>query len=439
MHWITLCLALAAQQEEAEKVYAGVSPSVVALQNPEGGGTGILLDDKGLILTNAHVLTSPLPFQCTVEVKGKTFTFKKVELVGVHPTHDLALAKIDPKEHGVALKPVKLSKEKPSPGRRVYAIGNPAADEKVLTKTITEGMLSAVDRELDGLKYHQFSAQVNPGNSGGPLCDKKGEVLGLVTFKITDLEGVGFAIPLHDYKKDAFVPLAKRAVDVKKSREWIDLAEKYGDKAGEMGDKYGLDDERRHYYNYLSLLCFRQALLLNPSSSSLYYNVGMLWRTLDENRIAIAYLVRAIRLQPWWDQDGDYTYRELGFSLVKLDRKAEAKIAWAEGVAKFPRSCGKTLEDFAIFRMVDEPDPLEAAYAAFWGLKVGNCRDDVMKKIYADAKGQLKSAKELDQREKSFESDLKDRQSKADDARKAKKESMTKEFSDLLKKLEAEP
>ena len=174
-------------EEEAVRVYKNVQGSVVSLNNAECSGTGIILDAKGTILTNAHLAVSPMPFECSLDVieagKKKQITFKKVEVVGFDPRLDLALLRIDPAEQHVTLKPVVINRKKADVGQKIYAIGNPAAGGQILTKTITSGMIGAVDREVDGDPYYQIDAAINPGNSGGPLCDRNGQVLGLITFR----------------------------------------------------------------------------------------------------------------------------------------------------------------------------------------------------------------------------------------------------------------
>ena len=104
-------------------------PAVVALRNLEGGGTGVILNKDGLILTNAHVIVSPLPFECKLDIKrnGKfePVVFKNVKILGVHPKMDLALVQIQPSEHKGDLVPAVLYDKKATPGQRVFAIGNP--------------------------------------------------------------------------------------------------------------------------------------------------------------------------------------------------------------------------------------------------------------------------------------------------------------------------
>ena len=239
---VTLAAASARGQEEAVNVYQTLHPSVVGLQNLEGNGTGIILDQSGLILTNAHVIASPLPYKCKVDIlrgeKTETVVFRQVKILKVHPKLDLALVQIDASEHQGELRPAKILTQKAIPGQRVYAIGNPGAGGQVLTKTITQGIVSGVDRELDDVKYYQVDAAINPGNSGGPLCDKTGAVLGVVTLKSTDVENVGFAIPLYNLNKDEFVPPKNRKGDPTKAAQLLAEASKYYKIAKQIQEAY---------------------------------------------------------------------------------------------------------------------------------------------------------------------------------------------------------
>ena len=431
--------ALSAQQEESEKVYKKIVRSVVSIENLEGSGTGLLLDKKGLILTNAHVVVSPFPFEVRVET-GKddpaTVTFKNVRVVGVHPRYDLALLQIDPDEQKVTLQPAKMAKSAGNPGQRVYAIGNPVAAGMTLAKTITSGMVSASDRVIEELPYYQFSAQVNPGNSGGPLCDKSGTVLGLVTFKVEGTEGIGFAIPLEKFKADVFVPLSERKSDPAKARELIDAAEEWNNRGQEYGRQFGLDDERRISCNMIAAVLYRQALTHDPANVDLYYNIGMLLRTAAEYGPAVAYLVRSITLNPWGIEDGK-AYRELGLVMVYQKKLRESDLVFEEGIAKFPRRSGKIWEDVSISRS-NEGRHLDAAYSARVGLVLGDARTEVLQKIYADSKAALSAEdrETLAAREQAIEATLGTMEKASAAAKKAGRAHVTKEFEKLIETLD---
>ena len=99
-----------------------------------------------------------------------------------------------------SMTPLEVASFNPEAGTAVYAIGNPGLGGDVLVQTISEGIVSYPSRELDGHVYVQHTAAVNHGNSGGPLLDETGCVVGMVSLKAA-LEGVSFAIPVSEIRK----------------------------------------------------------------------------------------------------------------------------------------------------------------------------------------------------------------------------------------------
>jgi putative serine protease PepD len=191
----------------ATQLYKGASAGVVAIKavTPQGGdeGTGIVLNDKGLILTNDHVVAGATSL--TVAANGSSSTTRSATLVGEEANKDLALIKVDPS--GLGLKPLTLASTKSvQVGDSVYAIGSPYG----LQETLTRGIVSALGRTIsapDGAKITgaiQTDAALNPGNSGGPLLDEEGQVVGVNSQIASDAAsaggsqpgstGVGFAI-----------------------------------------------------------------------------------------------------------------------------------------------------------------------------------------------------------------------------------------------------
>jgi putative serine protease PepD len=189
------------------QIYQRDSSGVVAIKavtaKGEDTGTGIVLNDEGLILTNDHVVEGA---SSIVAGPGKSSSVTRTAtLVGEEANQDLALIRIDPS--GLGLKPLNLvSSSSVQVGDSVYAIGNPYG----LDETLTRGIVSALDREIsapDGAKIVgaiQTDAALNPGNSGGPLLDEQGEVIGVNSQIASDAArsedsqpgstGVGFAI-----------------------------------------------------------------------------------------------------------------------------------------------------------------------------------------------------------------------------------------------------
>jgi serine protease Do len=154
-------------------------------------GSGVIVDRKGFILTNNHVVDQATKIQ--VQLNGETTKYN-AKLVGVDEETDLAVVKIDA---GKDLPVGKLgNSDGVQVGDWVLAIGSPFG----LNATVTAGIISAKDRGVGRQfqKFLQTDAAINPGNSGGPLVDLAGEVIGINTAIITGsrgYEGVGFALP----------------------------------------------------------------------------------------------------------------------------------------------------------------------------------------------------------------------------------------------------
>jgi S1-C subfamily serine protease len=207
-------------QQQFVEVVDTVSPAVVQIQTPAGLGSGVVFDDKGDIVTNAHVVGSFTQFAVTLAGGSR----HKATLVGTYPPNDIAV--------------VRLTDAKPRPapfadsskikvGDFALAIGNPLG----LRSSVTDGIVSSVGRtvsEGNGATIPsaiQTSAPINPGNSGGALVDITGRVIGIPTLAATDPEfggaqapGIGFAIPSNTAHNIAGqlvssgrVPQAKRA------------------------------------------------------------------------------------------------------------------------------------------------------------------------------------------------------------------------------------
>lgn len=173
-------------------------PSVVKVVAGNSQGTGFFFSDNGLILTNRHVVSSNANRESQVELADGTTL----------PTKTIYISR---QEDFAVLEPLRPSRQKPLPicyssypvaGEEVLALGSPRG----LANTITRGIVSGVRRsESDfesvvpkGTTLIQTDAAVNPGNSGGPLVNTNGEVVGIVTFKKTAAEGLNFAISIID-------------------------------------------------------------------------------------------------------------------------------------------------------------------------------------------------------------------------------------------------
>jgi serine protease Do len=177
-----------------------VSEAVVKVSSPAGVGSGFFLNEEGYLITNYHVIEKETKIEVTVFQKAKDGfekkQLKKVKIEAINPFVDLALLKVedlgDTKIKYVSLGDIDSIKV----GEKVFAIGNPLG----LERTVTDGVISTINRAFEGLVYIQTNADINPGNSGGPLFNLAGEVIGVTNMGYIFFGGLGFAIPI-DYVK----------------------------------------------------------------------------------------------------------------------------------------------------------------------------------------------------------------------------------------------
>jgi len=185
--------------------------AVTLVQTPTGLGSGFVVHPDGYVVTNDHVIAGEHKISVTVfENDGKSLekaTFEDVRIVATSSEMDLALLKIRP-ERETRFQTVVLGRsDELRQGQTVFAIGSPMG----LDRTVSEGIVSATNRAIQGRLYLQTTSQINPGNSGGPLFNLEGEVVGVTNMKIMAMgaEGLGFAIPARALKmflnnRDAF-------------------------------------------------------------------------------------------------------------------------------------------------------------------------------------------------------------------------------------------
>ena len=168
----------------------------------QGQGSGFIIDNQGHILTNYHVIDDAQTVEVTLWNKKKF----KATRIGVDPVHDIALLQITGAQN---LQPATLADSTHLlVGQQVYAIGNPFG----FSGTMTRGMISAIRSVLlpSGNRIEdaiQTDASVNPGNSGGPLLNSHGDVIGITTMIASNPNGgadqsagIGFAIPISTAK-----------------------------------------------------------------------------------------------------------------------------------------------------------------------------------------------------------------------------------------------
>ncbi len=158
--------------------------SVVTILTDVSQGTGFIIDEEGYVVTNYHVMEGAT----AATVYTYDSTSHAVSLVGYEPKLDLALLKIE----GNYEKLILGDSDDMQVGQKVIAIGNPLG----LQFSVSQGIVSAVHRKgANGLDiYIQTDAALNPGNSGGPLINTDGKVIGINNFKVGGSESLGFAL-----------------------------------------------------------------------------------------------------------------------------------------------------------------------------------------------------------------------------------------------------
>lgn len=184
----------------AGAVFKKANPSVVEVLVPNGSGSGFVVDQRGYILTNNHVIDGA----SQIQVEFSTGEQASATILGTDSGNDLALLKVDlPADIPVA---VLADSDQTQIGETAIAIGSPFG----LQASVTQGIISAVHRNWapDGGRVQrnliQTDAAINPGNSGGPLLNADGEVIGINTqieSPVRGSVGVGFAIPINTAKQ----------------------------------------------------------------------------------------------------------------------------------------------------------------------------------------------------------------------------------------------
>jgi 2-alkenal reductase len=198
-----------------------------------GLGSGVIYDKAGYILTNNHVVEGA----SAIDVELADGSRVDATLVGRDPSNDVAVVKIDPAKITAVAELGDSAAVKP--GQRVVAIGSPEA----LENSVTEGIVSGINRQIDTyVGLIQTDAAINHGNSGGPLINASGQVIGLNTLGVRDdnAQGLNFAIPINKAKQVAGTLVSKGNGAVVSTRSYLGVvvdplnaskAAQYGTKA----------------------------------------------------------------------------------------------------------------------------------------------------------------------------------------------------------------
>lgn len=197
----SLYLSTELPERTVKELVATYGEGVVLIETPGGLGSGFIINSRGYCVTNYHVIEGQTRVAVTIFHRGREGDFERrairdVKILALNPHFDLALLEI-PAQADMPFRPVALAADDAHrEGDAVFAIGSPLG----LERSVSEGIVSTRNRNMDGIVYIQTTAQINPGNSGGPLFNERGQVAGVINMKLQFGEGLGFAIPISYLK-----------------------------------------------------------------------------------------------------------------------------------------------------------------------------------------------------------------------------------------------
>lgn len=274
--FILLCGTLKSQTLSAEQIYEKVKDAVVLIlvydyaDELTAQGSGVVLDDKGYVVTNYHILSG----NERLEIMHGEEIIPYVDIIGIDVEKDILILKIEEKKFpAIELGDVRSLKV----GQRVYAIGSPMGFEN----TISEGIISGL-RSYEELSknYIQITASISSGSSGGAVVNDKGELIGISTLTTKEGQNLNFAIPIDDVL----------------SVEIGSYSEGNAFKDFELFEK-GLSAAEKDNY-IVSINCFSQFIKIYPNDAVAYYNRGLSKLKLKDYRGAIQDYTRAIEINP---------------------------------------------------------------------------------------------------------------------------------------------
>ncbi len=172
------------ESSDFSSIIEDVIKAVVSIRTDTGQGSGVFFRSDGYIITNKHVVEDASAID-VIDYDSRRYS---VSAIGLARDIDLAILKVE----GTGFEYLEFAdSSRIRVGERVIAVGNPLG----LSFTVTEGIISAVDRRIRSVDYIQTDVPINPGNSGGPLVNARKEIVGINTFIVANTQGLGFAIP----------------------------------------------------------------------------------------------------------------------------------------------------------------------------------------------------------------------------------------------------
>lgn len=179
----------------SSEIYKKTSPAIAVIEvmlsdGSEVQGSGFFIDDEGTLVTNYHVIDE------AVAGRAAYSSGSKYEIVGVKDCDeilDLAILEVSCRNNPF----LRISGRRVQTGERIYTLGAPLG----LDDTFSDGIVSNASRVIDGVRCIQITAPISPGNSGGPLINSEGDVIGVNTFVYTNGQNLNFAVDIRELEK----------------------------------------------------------------------------------------------------------------------------------------------------------------------------------------------------------------------------------------------
>lgn len=327
------------QTLSAEQIYEKVKDAVVVIiaynhsDELAAQGSGVVLNDKGYVVTNYHVLSG----NERLEIMHGDEIIPYVDIIGIDVEKDILILKIEEKKFpSIKVGDVKKLKV----GQRVYAIGSPMGFEN----TISEGIISGL-RSYDetNKNYVQITASISPGSSGGAVVNDKGELIGISSSTIQEGQNLNFAIPINEvlnveigsYKKnDRFkdLDIFKKGLDAWKNGNYNAAVEYYSQYIKLYPTSFQAYCNRAlvksELGNYMGAIQdYDKAIEINPNDAHNYCNRGVVKSDhLNDYKSAIQDFNKAIDIEPKYAS----AYINRGIAKYNLSDVTGACLDWSK-------------------------------------------------------------------------------------------------------------
>ena len=311
----------------AEQIYKKITNTVVVVHAYDNSnelvkqGSGVVLNDKGYVVTNYHVLAG---FD-RLEILHGDEIIPYVDIIGIDVEKDILILKIEAKKFPA----IKIGDSKKlNIGQRIYAIGSPLGFENTISEGIISGLRSYEEYEK---KFIQITASISSGSSGGAVVNDKGELIGISTLTAKEGQNINFAIPIEDVLNVEIGSYSKN--DSYKDFEWFNkgldaykkgdyqkaikyytyFIEEYPNYSGAYINRGNAKDDLEDYRG--AIQDYNKEIEINPSNDFAYNNRGFVKSKLEDYRGAIQDYNKAIEINP----NNDFAYHNRGIAKKILE------------------------------------------------------------------------------------------------------------------------